>query len=173
MPQLGRPTILITTFLALLALGLGLTTYTQSVFHPGPAQDLENLFHRALADSLPDLPVLSAGRTRLDLTPTPPTLPDRDAIPESDPALGWALAAARADSAGLRGWLSPATLRWARTDRDTVYLALVRLTWHRGCPLVSRLEAVLSDVRPRGLQVVRVNASCPAPQKDWSRGHPG
>jgi hypothetical protein len=173
MPQLGRPTILITSLLTLLALGLGLTTYTQPIFHPGPARDLEDLFHRALADRLPDLPVLSAGQTRLDLTPTTSTLPDRDAIPEDAPALGWARAAARADSAGLRGWLSPATLRWARTDHDTVYLALVRLTWHRGCPLVSRLNAVLSDVRPWGLQVVRVNASCPAPGNDWSRGHPG
>jgi len=168
MARLGRLTFLLMSSLALFTLGLGLTTYTQSVFHPGPARDLEALLHRALGDTMPDLPAFSAGQTGLDLTPTA-SRHGRDSS-EDGPALNWASAAARTDSAGLRGWLSPATLRWARTDRDTVYLTLVRLTWHRGCPLVSRLQAALTGRRPRDLQVVRVSTSCPDVMEAQSHG---
>jgi hypothetical protein len=160
MPCLSRPALLLTSLLALLTLGVSLTMYTQSVFDPGPAQDVQDLLRRALGDRLPALPPFSVGQTGLVLTPV-----ERDhrqeSAPTGDPAFHWALAAARSDSAALRSWLSPATLRWARRDRDSVQVAFVRLTWHRGCPLLSRLDAVLSQQAQRDLQVVRVSASCP------------
>jgi hypothetical protein len=170
MPHLGRPTFLLTSLLALLTLGLSLTVYTRSILDPGPAQDVEDLFRRALGDSLAGLPPFSVTRTALPLM-TVESNRRRDSVPVEDPAFGWAVTAAGKDSAALRQWLSPTTLRWARRDRDSVHVVFVRLTRHPGCPLLSRLDAVLSGNGGREPHIVRVSTSCPAPSPGTD--HPG
>lgn len=150
--------------LTLVVLALGLTTYTQSVFNPGPAQILEEAFQRALGDSLPAVPAYDASRSGLAIsagtapTDTPAIVPSLPA----DSASRWVADAVRRDSSAIRAWLSPLVLRWASRNRDTVRLTFVRLTRHPGCPLVSRLDATLSDERLEPTRLLSVTATCPA-----------
>jgi len=161
---------LIALVLTVAALGLGLTKYTSPI-HGGPAYaDLRHFLGRALGDHAPVLP---GPPPALDLTPASalpapirnPELGDRIA-PEtaardiSQPQRWFARMAAR-DSAALRGWLGVAVLPTAVVHGDTVETTLLRLTLHRGCPILSRLTAISvgqASWRPR---LVSVTANCP------------
>jgi hypothetical protein len=150
--------------LALVVLALGLTTYTQSVFNPGPAQTLEEALQQALGDSLPTVPAYDASRTGLPISAgtAPSDAPSVAPSVPADSASRWVADAVRRDSSAIRAWLSPLVLRWASRNRDTVRLTFVRLTHHSGCPLVSRLDATLSDEPFAPTRLVRVTATCPA-----------
>jgi hypothetical protein len=135
-----------------------LTVYTGPIIDPDRDGAVERLLHQALGDDPATPPAWTGGRG-LELGTA---LPGRDTtIPvPPPPALAWALAAVRTDSAAVRGWLSPAVLELGGIAGDSVRLTLFRLTLRKGCPLVSRLHAVLSG-ELGDLQVDRMESSCP------------
>ena len=145
----------------LVVLALGLTTYTQSVFNPGPAQTLEQIFQAALGDSLPVLPAWAGSRTGLQISPGD-SAPARSAGVAGGPAAAWVADAVERDSTAIRGWLSPFVLRWANRSRDTVHLTFIRFYRHAGCPLLNRLEATLTDEPLEAGRLLGIRATCPA-----------
>jgi hypothetical protein len=143
--------------LGLVFVGIGLTTYTTSVFNPGPAQVIEEILHRALGDRLPTIAPWSEAKVGLKLSrvasSTFPTENRADSTPER-----WARGAVEQDSTAVRGWLSPFTLRWAFRLNDSLHVSFLRLSRQPGCPLISRLDGILTGT---GEAVVRIKATCP------------
>jgi hypothetical protein len=148
--------------LGLVFVSIGLTTYTTSVLDPGPAQKIEEILHRALGDSLPAIAPWSEAEIGLKLnqasSSTSPTGDRADPTPER-----WARNAVARDSAAVRAWLSPFTLRWAVRRDDSLGVSFLRLSRRFGCPLISRLDGMLTGT---GETVVRIEATCPPQAND-------
>jgi len=144
-----------------------LTLYTQPIIDPDHDGPVERLLRRALGDK-PEIPPAWTGRTGIELGSAPSPI-EHSATTTESPALEWARAAVRADSGAVRGWLSPAVLEVGGIAGDTVRVTLFRLTRRKGCPLLSRLDAVLTgDLSD--LRVDRVETSCPRVPSSPVRG---
>jgi hypothetical protein len=152
---------------ALIALCIGLSTYTLPM-HGGPTYgDVRDLLSRALGDSQPSLPVAPAS---LALHPVAPPMElnqrrGESAVlavaPASSQAQAWATEAAGRDPAAVRAWLGDAVLVTAVVEGDTVVTTLRRLTLHRGCPWLTQLRAQSAGVGTGALQIVSLTADCP------------
>jgi hypothetical protein len=134
--------------------------------HAGPAYgDLESLLERALGDSPPPLPgpprglpVESIGADSGRATADWPPSPESDSAPAE-----WLAAAVAADRDAIRAWLGPAVLATSSMSGDTVRTVLWRLSLRRGCPFVSRLEAVSVGRATRTTRFVSLASNCPRP----------
>jgi hypothetical protein len=148
---------------ATVAIAFGFGMYTRPN-HGGPAYgELEDLLEHGLGDSAPPLPgpprtlpvqVLGgdAGASRPDWPPSP----------GSDPGVTDGLAGAiAADRDAVRAWLGPAVLATSNTVGDTVRTVLWRLTLHRGCPPVSRLQATSVGRATGATRFVSLTSDCP------------
>ena len=132
--------------------------------HAGPAYgDLESLLERALGDVPPPLPgpprglpVEPADGDSTRGAPDWPPTPGRDSV-----AAAWLAAAVAADRDAVRAWLGPAVLATSSASGDTVRTVLWRVTLHRGCPFVSRLEAVSVGRASRTTRFVSLGSNCP------------
>jgi len=137
--------------------------------HAGPAYgDLEDLLERALGDYPPPLPGpprglpvepagADSGRRTSDWPPSPASEPA---------AAAWLAAAVVSDRDAVRAWLGSAVLATSSAAGDTARTVLWRLTLRRGCPFVSRLDAVSVGRTTRTTRFVSLASSCPrvAPQ---------
>lgn len=141
------------------ATAVSLTTYTQPIFAADRNGPVEQLLRQALGDSTRLPAGWSSTATGIALSAVP-SAPESLAPAPVSPAAAWARSAVAADSGAVRAWLSPAVLEIGGVARDTVRLTLYRLTLHRGCPLLSRLDAVLAG-NTRSLEVARVETTCP------------
>jgi hypothetical protein len=136
--------------------------------HGGPAYgDLEILLERALGDSATPLPGPPRGLPVQSLgADSGPAGTDWPPSPESDSApAAWLAAAVAADRDAIRAWLGPAVLATSTTVGDTVRTVLWRLSLHRGCPFVSRLDAtsVGRATRSTRTRFIDLGSSCPGP----------
>ncbi len=152
------------------AAALGLTTYTLPIQGAASDPDLYALLSAALHDSPKQLPPISV-TLAVEAVATEPTAGD-SAWPEravpvggaatvSEESSAWVTAAAAADPAALREWLGRWVWATAVTAGDTVRLTLHRVSFHRGCPWLSRLDAVTARSADYRTRLVRVTGTCP------------
>ena len=139
---------------------LGLTTYTFPIVGRVQDHEVAALMHRALHDSVAELPGPPAQlgiESRVGAPVDGPGPEAKAPVLPAQPA-AWAAAAASADSSALRGWLTHAGVFTGTTVRNRVQTTLWRLTLHTGCPLISRLQTV--SIRTTG-QLLEVSSDCP------------
>ncbi len=152
--------------LAAVMVGMGLTTYTFPILGGPASGELHDLLARALGDSDARLPGPPATLAIGPLPIAPPGISADSSAGVAQPQLGtqpeaWATEAVARDSAALRGWLGPGVLPAAVVMGDTVRTTLYRITLHRGCPLLSRLQATSVGQVSRQLRIVSVRTDCP------------
>jgi len=148
------------------ALILALTVYTFPSGGPG-THAIQVAITEALGPTggtaAAGMPSLSAGR---ELHPTNDTTGTR--VPSAfEPSIGpvvraWTHAAAARDPEALRAWLNAGVLTTRVTEHDSLYVTARRLTFHKGCPLVSTLRATYGRTLDGGLHVARLTSDCPA-----------
>lgn len=153
------------------AAALGLTTYTLPIQGAASDPDLYALLSAALHDSPKQLPPISVVLAVQAVAPEPTAgdsarpervVPLQGAAAASEASNAWVTAAAAADPAALREWLGRWVWASAVTDGDTVRLTLHRVSFHRGCPWMSRLDAVTARSPDFTTRLVRVTGTCPA-----------
>ena len=125
---------------AVVACGLGLTTYTQPIVAPVQDQLVITLLRRALGDTVAPLPGPPSALSIRPLTEAAASPdPRRSQPPSPETTLmapdNWAAARAAADSAALRAWLIRPAVSTASLRGDTLRTTLRRLTFRAGCPL--------------------------------------
>jgi hypothetical protein len=74
----------------------------------------------------------------------------------------WARAAAARDPEALRAWLNAGVLTTRATEHDSLHVTSRRLTFRKGCPLVSILRATYGRTLDGGLHLARLTSTCPA-----------
>jgi hypothetical protein len=149
------------------ALILALTVYTfpsgGTGSHAIRMAITDALGHSAEATAAAGMASLSAGR---ELHPTNDTTGTRAPSafePSIAPAVrAWAHAAAARDPEALRAWLNAGVLTTRATERDSLNVTARRLTFHKGCPLVSTLRATYGRTLDGGLHLARLTSDCPA-----------
>jgi hypothetical protein len=153
------------------AAALGLTTYTLPFEGAASDPELLALLSAALHDPPKPLPSASG------ILAVQPVLPEstegRSPLPAravrlgggaaiSEAARAWVTSAAATDPAALREWLGRWVWASAVTDGDTVRITLHRVSFHPGCPWMSRLDAVSARSADFTTRLVRVTGTCPA-----------
>ena len=153
------------------AAALGLTTYTLPIEGAASDPELYALLSAALHDPAKPLPsasgILAVQTVAPESTEGASPLPARavrlgGATAVSEEASAWVISAAAADSVALREWLGRWVWASAVTDGDTFRLSLHRMSFHPGCPWMSRLDAVSARYVDYTTRLVRVTATCPA-----------
>ncbi len=153
------------------AAALGLTTYTLPIQGAASDPELFALLSAALHDPPKQIPPVSGTLAIEAVAPEPiagdsalpePAVPVEGAAADSEKLSAWVTAAATADPAALREWLGRWVWATAVTTGDTVRLTLHRVSLHRGCPWMSRLDAVTARSPDFTTRLVRVTGTCPA-----------
>ncbi|MEO8634028.1 MAG: hypothetical protein ABI587_02015 [Gemmatimonadales bacterium] len=171
MVRISSGTITVALAGCLIAAALGLTTYTRPLEGASSDPDLVGLLRAALHDSSPSLPAVSNvlpvqaipdsdGEAQSLVTGRPDTVETDSSIAPG--AQTWVASAAAADPAALRDWLGRWVWATAVTDGDTLRLTLHRLSFHSGCPWISRLDAVTTRSADFAPRLIRVTGTCPA-----------
>lgn len=162
--------IIVALLCCLGAAALGLTTYTLPIQGAASDPDLYALLSAALHDSPKQLPPISVTlaveavateQKEGDSAWPERAVPVGGATTVSEESSAWLTAAAAADPAALREWLDRWVWATAVTTGDTVRLTLHRLSFHRGCPWLSRLDAVTARSADYRTRLVRVTGTCP------------
>jgi len=180
---MSRDSILAGTLLAigLVVTGGAVISKYASLFDPAPRDDLAQLISKALGETEAPSP-LPHGDSTLSREGVTLSAASRDSAAET-PALArglysgpwgsagdypmdtqpmeWAREAATRDPAALRAWLGWAVIPIATTDGDTVRLRMYRPRIHTPCPMIDRIDAILT--RPSGswdTRIVRVEGGC-------------
>ena len=166
MARLLLPTLVTGTGL-LLAAGLTATRFTRPFEGASSDNELYNLIADALHDPhLKAGPVPGASTLPINaiaaesLQPTPSPSPPVEEVDARLQPQRWAEIAAQTDSGALRDWLGDWVVATSAPAGDSLHLNLRRLSFRSGCPLISRLSAVLLQVHGES-RIVRVEATCP------------
>lgn len=165
MARLLLPTLVTGTGL-LVAAGLTATRFTR----PFEGASSDNTLYNLIADALHD-PHLKGGpvpgasslpiSTIASESPQPAVSqsPVEEEIARPQPQR-WAEIAVQTDSGALRDWLGDWVVATSSPAGDSLHLNLRRLSLRAGCPLLSRLSAVVLQVHGEQ-RIVRVEATCP------------
>ena len=163
MARTGLSPIIVSLLACFGAVAIGLTTYTLPIEGAASDPELVALLRAALHDSTTSLPPLTS-LLQVQAVPADTGAIAHAAESATTDLTRWITAAAAADPAALRAWLGRWVWATAVTERDTFRLTLRQLTFHAGCPLISRLDAVSARPTDLPLQLIRVTGTCPAPE---------